>query len=140
MTSGSGVVSDYIVDTLLHCSKSSSKGSRPVPVKEGEKGTMHVVPVSMGLLKGISTLRVTVPPDLRPPEARQQLADTLVAAVTRLGGASKVPRLDPVDDMNIQEDEVKQLVEQIGSLRSKLEASPVHEPAMDGRLREVLER
>lgn len=37
---------NYIVDTLLHCSSSSSENvarSKPCPPRSGEKGEMHVV-------------------------------------------------------------------------------------------------
>jgi ATP-dependent RNA helicase DOB1 len=32
---------------------------------------MHVVPVPLGLTHGLSTLRITLPEDLRPPENRR---------------------------------------------------------------------
>jgi ATP-dependent RNA helicase DOB1 len=42
-----GVSSNYIVDTLLHCSSSLSgengSGSKPCPPHPDEKGEMHVV-------------------------------------------------------------------------------------------------
>ncbi|WMV58860.1 hypothetical protein MTR67_052245, partial [Solanum verrucosum] len=62
-----------IVDTLLLCSLGSSEnGSRPKPCPPppGEKCEMHVVPVQLPLISSLSKLRISVPSDLRPLEAR----------------------------------------------------------------------
>ncbi|KAE8665563.1 Protein HUA ENHANCER 2 [Hibiscus syriacus] len=78
---GSGTVlargGGYIVDTLLNCSPGSSEnGARPKPCPPcpGEKGEMHVVPVQLPLISALSKIKVSIPPDLRPPEARQSLS------------------------------------------------------------------
>ncbi|KAF7115617.1 hypothetical protein RHSIM_RhsimUnG0051300 [Rhododendron simsii] len=61
----------YIVDTLLHCSLGSSEnGSRPkpsppVPAKR--------VPVQLPLISALSKLRISVPSDRRPIEARKNI-------------------------------------------------------------------
>ena len=38
---------------------------------------MHVLPVPLSLVTAISTLRINVPPDLRPPEMRKETLDTV---------------------------------------------------------------
>ena len=38
---------------------------------------MHVLPVPLTLVTAISTLRITVPPDLRSAETRQETLDTV---------------------------------------------------------------
>ena len=38
---------------------------------------MHVLPVPMSLVTAISTLRITVPPDLRPAQTRKETLDTV---------------------------------------------------------------
>lgn len=48
-------------------------------------------------------------PPPRPPEVRQRLLDTLLEAVRRMGGPARVPRLDPLSDMNVQDPLVREL-------------------------------
>ena len=38
---------------------------------------MHVLPVPLTLVTAISTLRITVPPDLRPAKTRKETLDTV---------------------------------------------------------------
>jgi ATP-dependent RNA helicase DOB1 len=136
-----GTAAEYTVDTLLHCAgEEAGRGKRPVPPGPGDAGAMHVVPVNLTLVRAVSTLRVTVPPDLRPPEARQTLLETLLKAVARLGGVDRVPQLDPVADMNIDDPAVAALAAETAKLQKELEAHPAHAAAKDGRLQAQLER
>ncbi|KAJ6801777.1 DExH-box ATP-dependent RNA helicase DExH10 [Iris pallida] len=118
---------NYIVDTLLHCSPGlNENGSRakPCPPRPGEKGEMHVVPVPLPLISGISSIRIAVPSDLRPAEARQ----TVLLAVQELGKRYPLglPKLNPVKDMGIEDPEVVDLVNNIQELEQKLFAHPLH--------------
>uniref|UniRef100_A0A0E0IYU9 Helicase C-terminal domain-containing protein n=1 Tax=Oryza nivara TaxID=4536 RepID=A0A0E0IYU9_ORYNI len=104
---------NYIVDTLLHCSSSSNENgsrSKPLPPRPGEKGEMHVVPVPLPLLSGLSSVRINIPPDLRPPEARQNI----LFAVQELG--KRYP----------QEPELVELVHKLDDLEQKLCSHPLH--------------
>ncbi|WCJ34658.1 RNA helicase ATP-dependent SK12/DOB1 protein [Euphorbia peplus] len=117
----------YIVDTLLHCSPGSSDSGarpRPCPARPGEKGEMHVVPVQLPLISALSKVRITVPPDLRPLEARQ----SILLAVQELGTRfpEGLPKLNPVKDMKIEDIEIVDLVNQIEELEKKLYAHPLH--------------
>uniref|UniRef100_A0A7C9EKZ4 RNA helicase n=1 Tax=Opuntia streptacantha TaxID=393608 RepID=A0A7C9EKZ4_OPUST len=117
----------YIVDTLLHCSPSSSEnGSRPKPCppRPGEKGEMHVVPVQLPLIAGLSKLRISIPSDLRPVEARQSILLAVQELERRF--SQGLPKLNPVKDMNIEEKEIVDLVNQIEELEQKLFSHPVH--------------
>ncbi|KAG8633686.1 DExH-box ATP-dependent RNA helicase DExH10 [Manihot esculenta] len=117
----------YIVDTLLHCSPGPSEGgSRPRPCspQPGEKGEMHVVPVQLPLISALSKVRISVPPDLRPLEARQ----SILLAVQELGTRfpEGLPKLNPVKDMKIEDPEIVDLVNQIEELERKLHAHSMH--------------
>ncbi|KAA8535861.1 hypothetical protein F0562_030819 [Nyssa sinensis] len=117
----------YIVDTLLHCSHGSSEnGSRPKPCppRPGEKGEMHVVPVQLPLISAVSKLRISIPSDLRPVEARQ----SILLAVQELGKRfpQGLPKLNPVKDMGIEDPEFVELVSQTEELEQKLFAHPLH--------------
>ncbi|KAJ1274751.1 hypothetical protein BS78_05G085300 [Paspalum vaginatum] len=111
---------NYIVDTLLHCSSSSSENglrSKPCPPRQGEKGEMHVVPVPLPLVSGLSSVRINIPSDLRPPEARQNI----LFAVQELGKryTQGLPKLHPIKDMGIQEPELVDLVHKLEDLEQK---------------------
>jgi ATP-dependent RNA helicase DOB1 len=64
----------------------------------------HVIPVALPLLRGLSSLRVAVPADLRPADARRS-ALLAVAEAARRYPAGRLPRLDPVEDMRIEGEE-----------------------------------
>ncbi|XP_042378817.1 DExH-box ATP-dependent RNA helicase DExH10 [Zingiber officinale] len=118
--------SAYIVDTLLHCSPGlSESGSRqkPCPPRPGEKGEMHVVPVPLPLISGLSSIRIAIPSDLRPAEARQNI----LLALQELGNRypQGLPKLHPVKDMGINEPELVNLVNQIEELEHKIFAHPL---------------
>ncbi|XP_038985720.1 DExH-box ATP-dependent RNA helicase DExH10 isoform X2 [Phoenix dactylifera] len=117
----------YIVDTLLHCSPGlSENGSRPKPCPPhpGEKGEMHVVPVPLPLISSLSSIRIAIPSDLRPPEARQ----TVLLAVQELGKRypQGLPKLHPVKDIGIKDPELVDLVHQVEELEQKLYSHPLH--------------
>lgn len=126
----------YIVDTLLHCSPGSTEnGSRPKPCPPhpGEKGEMHVVPVQLSLISALSKLRISIPPDLRPLEARQ----SILLAVQELGTRfpQGLPKLNPVKDMGIEDPEFVELVNQIEELEQKLFAHPLHKSQDENQIR-----
>ncbi|XP_059277440.1 DExH-box ATP-dependent RNA helicase DExH10-like isoform X4 [Lycium ferocissimum] len=116
----------YIVDTLLHCSLGSSEnGSRPKPCppRPGEKGEMHVVPVQLPLISSLSKLRISVPSDLRPLEARQSIFLAVQELEKRF--PEGLPKLNPVKDMGIEDPEVVDMVNQIEELEKKLFSHPL---------------
>ncbi|KAM3694070.1 hypothetical protein ACB098_07G030100 [Castanea mollissima] len=117
----------YIVDTLLHCSPGSSENSsrpKPCPPRPGEKGEMHVVPVQLPLISALSKLMISIPPDLRPLEARQSILLALQELNTRF--PQGLPKLNPVKDMGIEDSEIVELVNQIEELERKLYAHPLN--------------
>ncbi|KAK6147476.1 hypothetical protein DH2020_018388 [Rehmannia glutinosa] len=117
----------YIVDTLLHCSLSTSENGsqpKPCPPRPGEKGEMHVVPVQLPLLSALSKLRISVPSDLRPVEARQSILLAVLELEKRF--PQGLPKLNPVKDMGIDEPEFVELANQIEELEQKLFSHPLH--------------
>lgn len=126
----------YIVDTLLHCSPGSSEnGSRPKPCppNPGEKGEMHVVPVQLPLISTLSKIRISVPPDLRPLDARQSILLAVQELESRFPHG--LPKLNPVKDMKIEDPEVVDLVTQIEELEHKLFAHPLNKSQDENQIR-----
>lgn len=126
-STGASRGSGYIVDTLLRCSFGSSEnGSRrkPCPPPPGEKGEMHVVPVPLPLISGISSIMIAMPLDLRPAEARENI----LLAVQELGNRYPhgLPKLHPVKDMSIKDPGLIDLVKLNEELEQKLYAHPLH--------------
>ena len=52
----------------------------PTPAKEDSDADMQVVPVPLNLVTAISTLRVSIPPDLRPADPRKATLLTVKAS------------------------------------------------------------
>ncbi|XP_052199082.1 DExH-box ATP-dependent RNA helicase DExH10 [Diospyros lotus] len=126
----------YIVDTLLHCSLGSSEnGSRPKPCppRPGEKGEMHVVPVQLSLISALSKLRISIPSDLRPLEARQSILLAVQELEKRF--PQGLPKLNPVKDMGIEEPEFVELVNQIEELEKKLFRHPLYKSQDETQIR-----
>uniref|UniRef100_A0A803LZ11 RNA helicase n=1 Tax=Chenopodium quinoa TaxID=63459 RepID=A0A803LZ11_CHEQI len=126
----------YIVDTLLHCSPGTSEnGSRPKPCppRPGQKGEMHVVPVQLSFIAALSKLRISVPPDLRPVDARQSLLLGVQELEKRF--SQGLPKLNPVKDMGIDDKEIVELVSQIEELEQKLFSHPMHKSQDDHQVK-----
>ncbi|XP_038700399.1 DExH-box ATP-dependent RNA helicase DExH10-like isoform X2 [Tripterygium wilfordii] len=128
--SGSGSMpsrgSNYIVDTLLHCSSGSRDNSsrpKPCPPHPGDKGEMHVVPVQLPLISALGKIMISIPSDLRPLEARQSILLAVKELETRFPNG--LPKLNPVKDMNIDDPEIVELVSEIEELERKLQAHPL---------------
>ncbi|KAL0308332.1 UNVERIFIED_CONTAM: DExH-box ATP-dependent RNA helicase DExH10 [Sesamum radiatum] len=126
----------YIVDALLHCSLGSSKNGsqpKPTPPRPGEKGEMHVVPVQLPLLSALSKLRISVPSDLRPMEARQIILLAVLELEKRY--PQGLPKLNPVKDMGINDPEFVELANQIEDLEQKLFSHPLHKSQDEHQIR-----
>ncbi|KAL2630865.1 hypothetical protein R1flu_015551 [Riccia fluitans] len=116
----------YIVDTLLHCGSGLvQEGSKPKPrpCPPGSRGEMHVVPVQMPLICAISALRVAVPGDLRPAEARQSILLAVQELERRFPDG--LPKLDPIADMGIEDEDFVKIVREIEEEEKKLIAHPL---------------
>ncbi|KAK9060592.1 hypothetical protein SSX86_021298 [Deinandra increscens subsp. villosa] len=127
--------SNYIVDTLLHCSIGSSESGsrpRPCPPRSGQKGEMHVVPVQLPLISALSKLRISVPSDLRPMEARQNILLAVQELERRF--PQGLPKLNPVKDMGIEEPEFVDLVNQIMKLEQQLLSHPLNKSQDDKQI------
>ncbi|EPS99491.1 hypothetical protein FOMPIDRAFT_1050529 [Fomitopsis schrenkii] len=132
----------YILDVVLNCAESSSlPKDRNItvatpggvqPCSKGQKGTPLVVPVFLSTVKAISRLRIFLPKDLRPLNARETVQKSVQEVQRRFPDG--VILLDPVQDMDIKDDKFKALVKKIDLMEGKLVSSPLHK---DPRLPEL---
>ncbi|CAK9224731.1 unnamed protein product [Sphagnum jensenii] len=133
--------SSYSVDTLLHCASGlpqEGQRLRPQPCPPGGRGEMHVVPVPMQMICAISALRVSVPNDLRPPEARR----IVLMAVQELDRRfpDGVPKLDPIEDMGIEDENLAKIVREIDAEEKKLVAHPLFQSEKEASSFTVFQR
>ncbi|KAH9913833.1 antiviral helicase [Fomitopsis serialis] len=132
----------YILDVVLRCAESSSlPKDRNItvatpggvqPCSKGQKGTPLIVPVFLSTVKAVSRLRTNLPKDLRPLNARETVQKIVQEVERRFPDGPTL--LDPVQDMEINDDKFKALVKKIDLMESKLVSSPLHK---DPRLPEL---
>lgn len=95
------------------------------PCQPDQPGEYAIVPVLLSTLDGISHIRIFLPKDLKPPEARQTAFQSVHEVQRRF--VTGIALLDPVENMGITDDQFKKLLRRIEMLESKLLASPLHE-------------
>lgn len=106
--------SDYVVDVLLPMEASSKD------VEVIEVGSWHVVGVRMSDIKLLSSLRIPLPTDLRPAEARKGIGKKIDTVMQRFS-ATGLPLLDPLEDMNIRDNPaLERVIKSISSLENSL--------------------
>ncbi|KAI0821075.1 rRNA-processing arch domain-containing protein [Irpex lacteus] len=124
----------YVVDILLNCASGSSlpkDRSNPAPTpfgiqpcRAGEKGEPLVVPVLLSTVEQLSHLRIYLPKDIRPLNAREIVWKSVLETQRRFPDG--IPLLDPVQNMHITDDKFKALVEKIKAMEKKIQASPLN--------------
>lgn len=105
-------------------------GVQPCP--PGEKGEPLVVPVLLSTIEAISRLRIFLPKDLRPLQARETVWKSILEVQRRFPDG--IALLDPIQDMEVKDDKFQALVKKIEMMESKLFSSPLHK---DPRLPEL---
>ncbi|XP_062509279.1 exosome RNA helicase MTR4-like [Corticium candelabrum] len=122
-----GENSHYIAEVLLYVVSEHDPmmGKIPKPAYSGDQGEMQVVPVSLSLLTALSTVRLYIPKDLRPKDARQTVFKSIQEVKRRFSG--NLPLLDPVEDMNIKDNGFRKTVRKIESLEDRMFNHPLHD-------------
>jgi ATP-dependent RNA helicase DOB1 len=94
------------------------------PAKANEKSKVEVVPVILKCVHGISTFRIFPPNDITTASERQKVEKALSEVKKRFPDG--IPRLDPVDQMNIKNNSFKELIRKIEVMESRLVTNPLH--------------
>eukprot|EP00887_Chlorella_sp_A99_P001342 scaffold14.g1342.t1 len=111
----------YLVDVLVNCTADSAQQNssrRAVPISAQQGGVPLVVPVSLQELASISSVRIFIPRDLRPPEARARGASALAEVEKRFPNG--LPLLDPEEDMRIRDAGFKKVQRKAESIEGLL--------------------
>ncbi|KAJ1969714.1 ATP-dependent RNA helicase mtr4 [Dispira parvispora] len=134
----------YIVDVLIKCATGTTVDSTEdeatvadsvEPCPAGERGEALVVPVVLASVERLSSIRLHLPKDLKRTENRRSVCVQVNEVQRRFPDG--IPDLDPVDNMNIKNDEFKGLLKRIGMLEEKVNNHPL---AADKELPELLVR
>lgn len=119
----------FVADVLLHLSKESAKNTKKTsevePCPKGEKGEMHVVPVLLNLIHGLSAIRVYFPQDLRPHDKRMSVLKSIQEVQRRFPDG--VPLLDPIEDMGIKDNSLKQTIKKTEAFEKRMYSHPLHD-------------
>ncbi len=77
----------------------------------------------------LSTLRISIPQDLRPSENRRSVLLQLQELIKRhQGGAvGGLPQLDPIEDMGITDPELMGAARKVQDLEAELQKNPVYQ-------------
>jgi ATP-dependent RNA helicase DOB1 len=67
-----------------------------------------VIPVSLALLDGMSSIRVYIPKEVKSNESRQIVSKSLREVQKRF--VDGIPLLDPIEDMKIEDASFKKLI------------------------------
>ena len=117
----------FILEVLLNCTSLSVKNAPktlPEPAKLGEAKELQVIPVLLEAVVEISAIRLFLPDDLRPPDARRQVERCLDEVIKRFDG--DLSKLDPILDMNVKEEAFKELEKKRKLLEGRLVAHDLH--------------
>jgi ATP-dependent RNA helicase DOB1 len=94
------------------------------PPEEGKKTKLEVVPVLLKCVYGISTFRIFPPKDVTSSSDRAKIQRALAEVQKRFPDG--IPKLDPIEQMNIGDGSFKDLIRKIEVMESRLVASPLH--------------
>ncbi|GAQ07878.1 ATP-dependent RNA helicase mtr4 [Aspergillus lentulus] len=122
----------YVVDVLLNIAEGPSVATKTFeelpsgvrPVKEGDNSRMEVVPVLTECIRAISHVRMKLPKDLNPKEAKNGVKKSLAEIHKRFPDG--IATLDPIEDMNIKDESFKKLLRKVEVLESRLLSNPLH--------------
>ncbi len=119
----------YVLDVLALCKKPENgiHVGPPQPCPEKGKGEMIVIPISLNILDGISSVRIHLPSDLKPADHRHTVFKTVVEVEKRFPDG--LPLLDPFEDMGIKDPAFRTLVDKIDNLEVAMRAHALHKDA-----------
>ncbi|KAG0204721.1 ATP-dependent RNA helicase mtr4 [Mortierella sp. GBA30] len=120
----------YILDVLLYCAPNTVvipgldgvvPGVKACPA--GTTGEFMVVPMLLSCLEAIATPRIFLLKDLRSSDARKTVYNSLLELQRRFPNG--IPLLDPIENMNIKDEEFKKAIRKVEVLENALNNHPL---------------
>lgn len=124
-----GGLTFYTIDVLARA-RIDDPAEFPVPDNKAE---VILMPVTMDVIRGVSSVRISLPRDIRPPEQKRVVTRTLIAVFDKFSHGG-LPLLDPVQDMKIKDEAFMKLLNKISLLKSRLGEHPLNQHAEKERL------
>lgn len=103
-----------------------------------ENTSLQVIPIQHTLIRDISAIRVYLPDDLRPREARQGILKSVQDIKQR--HPMGLPLLDPIKDMDMKSNEMMACMKQYSILQARLHEHPLTKSAPLQQLYQQYER
>ena len=119
-SSSSSISPPAASSTKLSAGAAAAAASSLVPPPSSE---YKIVPVLLGAMSAVSSIRVYLPKDLRPRDARDAMGERVREVVRRFPAG--LPLLDPVEDMQINSPDFSALVAKSLALQTRIAASTV---------------
>ncbi|EGG14109.1 DEAD/DEAH box helicase [Cavenderia fasciculata] len=108
---------EIVVDILLNCDPKAVGVPKPMPA--GQVGEPQIVPVSLKMFDGITSICLVIKKDLSQQDLKVQLFKALRETENRFKKDGGMPMIDPIEDMKITDQNFKKLVRKIESLESR---------------------
>lgn len=109
------------------------------PAQAGQKSQVEIVPVVLKCVYGISTFRIFPPKDITSANDKAKIQRALAEVQKRFPDG--IPKLDPIDQMNIKDNSFKELIRKIEVTESRLVANPLHNsPRLEGLWKQYAEK
>lgn len=128
---------NYTIDVLTRCAVHRDEGGRKkikiIPLKEHGEPVVVSVPISQ--IDNLSSVRIIIPKDLLPSEARENTIKKVAEVLSRFAKGG-VPLLDPEEDMKVQSNSYKKAVRRIEALEGVFNK---HEIAKSPLIKQKLE-
>uniref|UniRef100_A0ACD6A8A7 Uncharacterized protein n=1 Tax=Avena sativa TaxID=4498 RepID=A0ACD6A8A7_AVESA len=113
---------DYTVDVLTRCSvnkeMSGKKIMKIIPLKA--RGEPVVISLPLSQIDGLSSVRMYIPKDLLPVEARENTLRKVEEVLSRFS-KDGIPLLDPEEDMEVKSSSYRKATRRIEALESLFE-------------------
>eukprot|EP01100_Stratorugosa_tubuloviscum_P004671 TRINITY_DN2179_c0_g1_i1.p1 TRINITY_DN2179_c0_g1~~TRINITY_DN2179_c0_g1_i1.p1 ORF type:complete len:1067 (-),score=472.48 TRINITY_DN2179_c0_g1_i1:84-3284(-) len=111
-----------LIDVLLNCLSGETPNDPRKPCPPNQIGQVQILPISLNCVDQISSLRVYVPRDLRSSEQRQSVMKSLREVIRRFPDG--IPLLDPIEDIQIEDELFGKISRKIEALEDKLKSNP----------------
>ncbi|EED91597.1 helicase, partial [Thalassiosira pseudonana CCMP1335] len=109
----------HSIDVLLPCVDRTARHCRPESTKDPPNiVSMREFTVGLDTIDRISAVRLFVPQDTKPQEARKNISNSLKEVQRRFPDG--LPLLDPVKDLKINVSEFNKLLERASELKNRL--------------------